>query len=299
MVSQRHLIKSLSLFLIVILALVACERPLQDTGEEVAPEVETAVAPEGGEEAEVPAQTVEATPAAGEEAGEVATEEEPAVSAGPTEEPEAAAETETAESEVVTAEEEEATNVSPRPTEETETAEETVEEATAEPETYVVQPGDNLYRIGLRHNVSWVVLAQHNNIANANAIYVGQKIEIPARPGTGNVTPTPPAAGTTYVVKPGDTLFRIGRAFNVNWVAIAEANAIVNPNRILVGQVLQIPGGTPDSSAQLTHTVQRGESLFTISLHYGVPWASIAEANNLSSPYVIYPGQTLVIPAAQ
>jgi len=29
-----------------------------------------------------------------------------------------------------------------------------------------------------------------------------------------------------------------------------------------------------------------------------VPWLSIAEANNIQSPYIIYPGQTLVIPGS-
>ena len=49
------------------------------------------------------------------------------------------------------------------------------------------------------------------------------------------------AAGKTYTVQPGDTLAAIGRKFGVNYMAIARANNIANPNLIHVGQVLQIP----------------------------------------------------------
>jgi LysM repeat protein len=45
--------------------------------------------------------------------------------------------------------------------------------------TYVVQSGDNLFRIALRYNMSHVYLAQHNNIANPSNIYVGQVLNIP------------------------------------------------------------------------------------------------------------------------
>jgi LysM repeat protein len=161
---------------------------------------------------------------------------------------------------------------------------------------HVVQPGENLYRIGLQYGVSWVVLAQLNNLPNANALVVGQQLRIPGNPNTGGTpTPTPPpATETTYVVQPGDTLARIASSFNVTWQQIAQLNGLVNPNRIFVGQVLKIPGATP--APQLTHTVQPRETLFVISLRYGVPWMTIASANNLSAPYVIYPGQTLIIP---
>ena len=45
--------------------------------------------------------------------------------------------------------------------------------------TYTVQRGDNLFRIALRHNMSYIYLAQYNNIANPASIYVGQVIRIP------------------------------------------------------------------------------------------------------------------------
>jgi LysM repeat protein len=46
---------------------------------------------------------------------------------------------------------------------------------------HVVQPGENLFRIALRYNMSHHYLASYNGISNPNAIYVGQQIRIPPR----------------------------------------------------------------------------------------------------------------------
>lgn len=169
--------------------------------------------------------------------------------------------------------------------------------AAARPATHVVAAGENLYRIGLKYGISWVTLAQHNGIADANRIVVGQELKIP---GDAPATPTPtpsPSTEEVYTVRAGDTLFRIGQAYGLNWTQIAEANGIVNPNQITVGQQLKIPVNKPSPTQQsFVHTVQGGETLFIISLRYGVAWPAIAEANKLQSPYVIFPGQTLVIP---
>lgn len=46
--------------------------------------------------------------------------------------------------------------------------------------TYTVVKGDNLYRIGVKHNISWKTLVSYNNIKNPTLIYPGQVIRIPA-----------------------------------------------------------------------------------------------------------------------
>jgi nucleoid-associated protein YgaU len=46
-------------------------------------------------------------------------------------------------------------------------------------QTYTVQRGDNLFRIGLRFGCHFTVLAQYNGISNPHFISVGQVIRIP------------------------------------------------------------------------------------------------------------------------
>ncbi len=61
-----------------------------------------------------------------------------------------------------------------------------------------------------------------------------------------------------------------------------------------LGVVAQPALAAAKSCAQ-KHTVQRGESLYAISLQYGVSWQTIAALNHLSSPYRLVSGERLCI----
>lgn len=121
---------------------------------------------------------------------------------------------------------------------------------------------------------------------------------LPIRPVAAAVT-----CQTQYKVQSGDTLTKIGQRYNIKWSAIAQANGLSDPNRIYAGQYLCIPSDSPPTNpppatCQVSHIVQRGESLSWIGVRYGVLWTYIAQANNLSNPNRIYVGQKLCIPSS-
>lgn len=109
--------------------------------------------------------------------------------------------------------------------------------ATGGETTYTVQPGDTLFRIALAYGLSWETVAQYNGITNPNAIYVGQVIKIPA---TGAAA-TPAPTAKTYVVQPGDNLFRIALAYGYSYLTVAEYNGISWPYWVYPGQVIRFP----------------------------------------------------------
>ena len=51
------------------------------------------------------------------------------------------------------------------------------------------------------------------------------------------------------------------------------------------------------ASCAFYHTVSRGQSLSWIGAYYGVSWPYLAEINDIKSPYTIYPGQQICMPA--
>jgi len=108
---------------------------------------------------------------------------------------------------------------------------------------YVVQRGDTLSGIAVRHGVTTWALVTANGLSSPNMIYAGQRLTIP---GTG--TPAfAPASGTadTYIVRAGDTLGRIAQRFGTSAFTLAHLNGIANPSRIYVGQVLRLSGAAP------------------------------------------------------
>lgn len=127
---------------------------------------------------------------------------------------------------------------------------------------------------------------------------------LPASPtptATQVATPTPSPTATpgvtVHIVSFGDTLFSIAQAYGVTVEAIAAANGLTYPYLIYVGQELVIPEageGTP--VAGQVYVVQYGDTLFSIAQAYGTSVEALAQANGLTYPYIIYVGQTLLIP---
>jgi len=164
------------------------------------------------------------------------------------------------------------------------------------PMVHIVRWGENLTRISLQYGVDLYDIANANRLADPNRIYVGQRLVIPLPPA-----PAPPLSGNTiqYTVQAGDTLSSLAVRYRSTIPAIVEANKLVNPHYVYVGQVLVIP--TQDASiptAGAYYTVRAGDTLAAVAYRYGVSLWWIVQANNLSNPALIYVGQVLFIPGA-
>ncbi|KKM09327.1 hypothetical protein SY88_19365 [Clostridiales bacterium PH28_bin88] len=107
--------------------------------------------------------------------------------------------------------------------------------------TYTVQPGDSLYLIAKKFGVPVEALKKANGLTGSD-IRAGQKLVIPSG-STGSVS-----GGTTYVVRSGDTLYKIGERFGVPYREIMRANGL-STTTLTVGQKLYIPSSTTTSAA--------------------------------------------------
>jgi murein DD-endopeptidase MepM/ murein hydrolase activator NlpD len=170
------------------------------------------------------------------------------------------------------------------------------------PAVHIVQPGETLFRIAQMYGVTVDDIVAANDHIDRNVIHVGQELIIPSpSPAPAVVSPSP-AQPSSYVVQPGDSLSLIAQRFSTTVEAIAQANGIVNPNLIVVGQLLAIPtpqDAPPPPAQMMVHVVQPGETLARIALRYNTTVWAIVQANDLSNPNVIFVGQRLVIPGPE
>ncbi len=110
------------------------------------------------------------------------------------------------------------------------------------PATHTVQQGENLFRIALKYGLTTEELAAANGIANPASIVVGTVLRIPGCGAAEEASPGEAAAAGTHTVQAGENLYRIALKYGLSWQELAEFNGITNPNTLVVGQVLRIPG---------------------------------------------------------
>ncbi|MEM1306684.1 MAG: peptidoglycan DD-metalloendopeptidase family protein [Pseudomonadota bacterium] len=124
-------------------------------------------------------------------------------------------------------------------------------------DTIVVERGDTLYGLARRHRVSVSALKDANGLTG-NVIRPGQTLALPgSNAATGSARPvlppqTPnytsaPARDGTYVVQPGDSLYRIARQTGVSVADLQSYNSVADVRRLMPGMVLRLApndGGT-------------------------------------------------------
>ncbi len=134
-----------------------------------------------------------------------------------------------------------------------------------------------------------------------------------------------------HTVKFGESLYCIGRAYQVSPWAIAQQNNVMWPYTIFPNQVLQIPNvrwfniptgpvctaqftppplatptpgptptpaptATPAPACRAQYTVVPGDTLTSIAARYNSTIWAIGQANHILNLNLIFPGQVLCIP---
>jgi len=119
----------------------------------------------------------------------------------------------------------------------------------------------------------------------------------------------------THTVEAGESLWTIAQntiGSGYNWVDIARANNLTDPNVITAGTKLTIPKVEKREPGQVTsatvavnrpadgkYTVKHGDTLWSISMAVygtGYRWSEIANMNKLTHPNVIHAGNVLMLP---
>ncbi len=184
--------------------------------------------------------------------------------------------------------------------------------------THIVAAGETLYSISRAYGYDVNQIAAWNGLTPPYTLSVGQSLRVSSSGASSSstrvVTPVAeetyraPAASSgtsTYTVQRGDTLYSIARQFNEDVGELAARNGVTTNYKVVVGDDFKVKGSSSgakssrsSSSAAKYHTVQRGETLYSISRKYGQEVAEVARWNGIRSPYNVHLGQRLIVAPA-
>ncbi|WP_099190731.1 LysM peptidoglycan-binding domain-containing protein [Tepidibacter mesophilus] len=154
---------------------------------------------------------------------------------------------------------------------------------------YIVKSGDTLYKLSREYNTTINKIKTDNNLTTDN-IYIGQKLIINQE---NKIVDT-----TKYIVKKGDTLWKISQTFNVSVDSLKSINNL-SSDTIYEGQIIYLKGSVETKESTITyktHKVQSGETTWSISIDYRIPMQELLDANNLTRNSQLSIGQELTVP---
>ncbi|MCJ7589541.1 MAG: LysM peptidoglycan-binding domain-containing protein [Candidatus Aminicenantes bacterium] len=160
---------------------------------------------------------------------------------------------------------------------------------------HYVRSGETVGLIARKYRTTVAAIARLNNMRRTGMIWPGQRLKIPGR-GVPAAAPAESAAEvkpgekTTYVVRSGDGLDQLARVFATTAEQIKADNKLQGDS-LTAGQTLLIANNR--SKGPLRHTVNGGETLFSISKLHGMDLDEFLTINKLSADSIIYAGQEL------
>jgi soluble lytic murein transglycosylase-like protein len=109
------------------------------------------------------------------------------------------------------------------------------------------------------------------------------------------------ARASTVTVAPGDTLGAIATRAGVSVSALAAANGLTDPNLLVAGRVLVVPGvaAAPPPTARSSYRVRPGDTLDGIAGRAGTSVGVLVRLNRLADPNRLAAGRVLRLPAPQ
>ena len=197
-----------------------------------------------------------------------------------------------------------------------------------------IKRGETVSTIASRYGVSQYAILAANNLKRTSKIYAGKELIVPV-PLDGDASWSASrrnksydnytSKNSIYVVRRGDTMWDIARAFGTTVSALRRINYIERGSRIYVGQKLKIPssatklkkknksksrspnvyasrdadepssGSTKSSGSPKKYKVRSGDTLWDIARQFGLTTSKLRQLNGLGRSSRIYPGQQLVV----
>ena len=140
-------------------------------------------------------------------------------------------------------------------------------------QNYTVKQGDTLWSIAKKYNINVTDLKKANRLKSSN-LKLGQILQIP-------ILNEIAKEDNIYVVKKGDTLYKIAQNFGTTVNDIIKTNNLTK-TLLNIGQVLEIPININNASKNF-YIIKAGDTLYKIANDNNTTVSQIKLLNNLNT----------------
>jgi membrane-bound lytic murein transglycosylase D len=185
---------------------------------------------------------------------------------------------------------------------------------------HTVSPGETIMSLARSYHTTGHAIAEANQLELETSVDAGAKLVIPIAPGKHSAGDVQTYAKrlTVYHIRKNDTLQSVADNLGITPTTIKRWNRIkgdsLKGHRVLYVHLPVSPAApnetstaaktrkgrslrAPNGSQPVRHTVQRGETLYSIATNYRISVEAIKQTN--SHVATLHPGMVLVIPPAQ
>lgn len=154
------------------------------------------------------------------------------------------------------------------------------------PTVHIVTAGETLASIARHYGVDTTTLAQLNDLADPRKVYAGQPLLLPLPEGF------PRADWESHTLALAETFSLLARRSDFDWLTLARANRILNPEALLLGQTFLVP---PQAVPLTVHIAPAGETWLTLALRHDLPYWELVRYN----PSPLFAGAAWVVPGEE
>ena len=142
---------------------------------------------------------------------------------------------------------------------------------------YQVQDGETIDELANKFNTTVASILKENNLLNSSQIYPGMKVVIPSNRES---------YYNTYIVKKGDSLFKIAENYNINPKLLATFNGLNYDDYIYPDQEIMLP-----KSGYSYYLTAEGDTLSGVVQIFGSNEEKLLKENKT---IYLLPGQLIV-----
>lgn len=145
-----------------------------------------------------------------------------------------------------------------------------------------VKPQENYFRLKQEYGVSKKDLRKYNLELRSGDLKAGQVIKIPVSKGFKLDKEDIPMATKPYLVKPKETKYSIAKRYGITVERLEELNPHLKEVELKLAEIIKVPDieeiPVPNKDS-VTHQIEKGETLFSLSQKFRISQQELIEAN--------------------